>query len=252
MFDSLAFKNKHILITGASSGIGREIAVYLSKLGATISLTARSEGGLSQTLELLSPGEHRFFCYDLADCTGIESLYERICLDGNKLDGMVFAAGKDICRPLKLTTQHVLHDIMNLNFFSFVEMCRIFSKKKFYKPGGAIVVLSSIAAQRGRKGLTAYSASKAAIDGAVKVLGAELADLNIRINSVAPSFIDTNMLKNYVDLFGEGVLNAINERQCLGIGKPCDVASVVAFLLSDLSRFITGSVVPVDGGYLSV
>jgi NAD(P)-dependent dehydrogenase (short-subunit alcohol dehydrogenase family) len=249
--DSFNLQNKKILVTGASSGIGKEIAIHLSKLGANIFLIARNTEKLEQTIKEMHGEGHSCFSFDLCKTDKISGLFENICGTNLKLDGLVFSAGKDICRPLKLTSQAILQDIMNVNFFSFFEMCRVFSQKKFNNNGGNIVVISSIAAQRGRKGYSAYCASKAAIDGVVRALASELAAIGIRINGIAPSFIDTDMFQKYVSMMGEDVTEKIKERQFLGIGTTTDVSSMVAFLLSDLSRFVTGSILPVDGGYLS-
>lgn len=250
MLNPLDLTNKNIMVTGASSGIGRDTALLLSKLGAKTILIARNEEKLKNVIHQMDGNDHIYYPFDLSNIDEIELLFKKICFNSYKLDGLVHCAGIDVCRPLKITTKKILNEIMTINFYSFYELTRVFSNKK-YNNGGSIVAISSVAAQRGRKTLSAYSASKAAIEGAVRSLSVELADINIRINAIAPSFVETEMFKKYIDLAGEEAVKDIMKKQILGIGKTEDVANAAAYLLSDSSKFITGSVFSVDGGYLA-
>jgi len=141
---------------------------------------------------------------------------------------------------------------MSVNFYSFLEISKQFSKKKYNDNGGSIVAISSIASKVGARGLTAYCASKGAIESAVRAMSLELALKNIRVNSICPSMIETQIYADLKDLVNnKDFEDELKKRQILGVGKPEDVAYVAAFLLSDASQFITGTSINVDGGYLS-
>lgn len=141
---------------------------------------------------------------------------------------------------------------MDINFGSFVEMVRCLSKKGSFNAGMSMVGVSSIAAQQGNQTKTAYAASKAAMDAAVRCLGKELAPKNIRINTVAPALIDTAIFDNFKNnSVGSADAENVVARQYLGVGHPEDVANMIAYLLSDASKFISGSTVAVDGGRLT-
>ena len=164
MFDFLDLKDKRILVTGASSGIGRETSILLSKLGAKAILAARNEERLKQTMNALEGDGHACYCFDFKEISKIEELMQSIVGDGGKLDGFAHCAGIVSAIPLQLSVFEAIHEIMLVNFYSFVELARIFAKKKINNNGGNIVVLSSVASLSGTKALTAYSASKAALN----------------------------------------------------------------------------------------
>ena len=248
----LDFSNKNILIIGASSGIGEETAYTLAKNGANVLLVARREEKLKTVCENISSNKCSYYVGDVSEIESIGNLIDRIVKEQGKLDGLVYAAGiseGDV--PLKFLTYEKHLNTFNINYFGFVESVRQATKKGRYNPGMRIVAISSIAAIMGDKAHLAYSASKAAIDSAVRCLARELADKGICLNTVAPSMIHTDMYSSFLELNGlpadseAGVL----ERQYLGIGKPADVANAIAFLLSAEARFITGIMLPVDGGF---
>jgi len=243
---------KNILVTGASSGIGRETSILLSKLGANVIALARNEEKLDETLSELEPGNHRKVIYDLWKPEGIGRVFEDICTDGLKLNGIVHSAGISLTMPLQFLRPEHFREIMEVNLYSFIELVKHFSKRKMNDGGGSIVAISSISGRVGARGLTAYCASKGALDSAIKALALELAPRNIRINAVAPGIIATPIYEGLKDIVNdESIEERIKKRQVLGIGRPSDIASAAAFLLSDASRFITGTSMVVDGGYLA-
>jgi len=141
-------------------------------------------------------------------------------------------------------------NIMTVNFFSFFELVKNFSKKKINESGGSIVGISSIAGRVGARGLAAYCASKGALESAIRALALDLAPKNIRINAISPGMIDTQIYDDLKDIVNNREFEAeITKRQILGVGKPEDVAMSTAFLLSDASRLITGTSLVLDGGY---
>ena len=252
MLNPMDLSGKNIMVTGASSGIGRGIAIYLSKLGANIIMVARSEDKLNETFCELKPGNHSYYLMDLSNLDEIEDLINRVCSNGQKLNGLVHSAGISMTVPLQYLKLNDLKNIMTLNFYSFVELAKQFSKRKNNDNGGSIVAISSISSKVGARGLSAYCASKGALDSAIRSMALDLAGKNIRINSIAPSMIETAIYEGLKDIVNNKDFEAdLKKRQVMGIGKPEDVACAAAFLLSDASRFITGTSMIVDGGYLS-
>ena len=245
-FNPLDFSGKKILITGASSGIGRATAVYLSHLGARIVAVGRNKERINETLNSLSGRAHIGLQYDLTEDGSIECIYNDAIEDGYKLDGMVHCAGIAPIRPLKSINVGFLNEIMETNFYTFIELVKIYAKKK-YNSGGSIVAVSSLAGCEGELCQTAYAASKAAVNAAMRPLAIELAPKNIRINAVLPGMVRTHMLNESVK---EGTfdINGLGTKYILGIAEPEQIAAPIAFLLSDMSSFITGRCMYVDGG----
>jgi len=242
---------KNILVTGASSGIGKGIAIFLSKVGANIIMAARNEEKLKETYNELEPGNHSYYLIDLNNLNEIESMIDDVCSDGRKLNSIVHSAGISRTIPIQYLKLDDLKNIMSINFYS-LELVKHFSKRKYNDNGGSIVAISSISSKVGARGLTAYCASKGALDGAIRSMALELAAKNIRINSIAPSMIKTQIYDGLIELVNNKNFETdLKKRQIMGLGKPEDVASATAFLLSDASKFITGTSMIVDGGYLA-
>lgn len=250
MIDSLDLKGKQILITGAAAGIGKETAVSLSKSGINLVLIDIDEDGLKDLLSKMEGDCHHYFRYDLNDLTGIEKEIEEIISTCGPFDGFVHCVGIRCRRPLSMITPKVLKEVVNLNFGSFIEIVRCITKKNHFNEGLSIVGISSVSSQRGGASVTAYAASKAAMDSAVRCLAKELAPKKIRLNTVVPAQINTPAYADFLKMHG-GTEDETLSRQYLGLGESIDVANVIAFLLSDSSRFVSGSAIPVDGGFLS-
>jgi len=252
MYNFLDLKDKRILVTGASSGIGRETSILLSKLGVKTALAARNDERLKLTMDALEGEGHCYYYFDFKEVLKIEELMQRIVDDGGKLDGFVHCAGMLQYSPLQLTTFDTLHETMLVNFYSFIELARVYAKKKINNNGGSIVVMSSVSSLIGTNALCAYCASKAAVDGATRVLAHELHSKKIRVNSVVAAHVKTPMGNKFFDE-NEGTESAkySMQRQYMGMIEPLCVANTIAFLLSNTSFYINGSAIPVDGGYLS-
>ncbi|CAK7063338.1 SDR family oxidoreductase [Tissierella sp.] len=244
-FNPLDLTNRKILVTGASSGIGRATSIYLSKLGAKLVLIARNEERLNNTLKKLDGENHISILADLAELEDMSSIFDKAVEDGIKLNGLVHCAGIPYVMPIKNLTRKRLLEAFNINYFAFMELTRQYSKNK-YSDGGSIVGISSIAAERPAQCQTAYSAAKAAIDISAQALSLELIKKGIRINTVLPGMIDTEIIEKSDDIGAD--LESLGKGQIMGIGQPDDVASVIAFLISDMSRFITGRRFFIDGG----
>ena len=246
------FNNKHILVVGASSGIGRQTAIQLSNLGARLTLLSRREQELQKTVSLLNVAmKHSYYPFNLTNIDGICNKIKQIIEEKGSFDGMVYTAGVVEDVPITNLDNKRLMRTFNTNYFAFIECVRQVTKKNRYNEGCRIVAVSSVASLLGEKAHTAYSASKAAMDAAVRCIAKELAMKGICINTVAPAMIKTPMYDTFIDMNdAEGDANTRTlQRQYLGLGEPQDVANAICFLLSSAARFITGVTLPVDGGF---
>jgi len=234
---------KTILITGASSGIGRATAVACSQQGATVFVTGRNEARLAETLAMLEGEGHEAVACDLTADEDVKALVGKL----PKLDGIVHCAGTQQTCITKMLDKAKLQGLMDTNFFSAAMLNTALMKAKLLVKGASVVFVSSAAASRvAEVGNAAYSASKGALTAYSRVLAAELAPRNIRVNTVAPGMVRTALMEQF-DVTEEEFLE--NEKQYpLGYGKPEDVAYAIVFLLSNASRWITGTELLMDGG----
>lgn len=252
MSNLLDFSGKQIIITGASTGIGKETADLLSSLGAKIILVSLVEEELIEAIKSLYGPDHAYYAYNLENIEGIEPLMKEIVARHGVFDGFVHCAGIGSVRPLNLSKYDFMLQVMNINFFSFVEIARCLSKRNAYNKGMNIVGVSALGAFLGNSTKTAYCSSKAAMNAATRCMAKELSTKGIRVNTVAPGVTQTRMLEDFENMDIESdEYRAIKQRQYLGICQPADIANTIAFLLSDMSRMITGSCIAVDGGKLT-
>ena len=190
-YNPFALEGKTILITGASSGIGRETAIQCSKLGGNVIITARNEDRLSETLSLMSGNAHNMIIADLTIQEDVENIIENVGF----LDGLVLCAGRPKTLPFQFCTRGDFEEIFNINFFAPVELLRLSVKKKKLKKNSSVVFVSSIGGIRAYGASNSiYGASKSAIDSIMKTCARELAVKKIRVNSVNPGMVDTNLI----------------------------------------------------------
>lgn len=251
MRNVMDFSGKTIVLAGAG-GIGSATAELLASLGAKMILLDVVEDKMKEVVEKL-PGEgHSYYVCDFSTIESIEPLLAQLTQENGAVDGYVHCTGVGSVRPLKMSKYDFMLRVMNINFFSFVEVVRCLTKKGTYNTGMNIVGISAVGAFIGNATKTAYCASKSAMNSAVRCLAKELAPKGIRLNTVAPGATDTPMAReaaDYRDGTDEQKVNAM--RQYLGTCQPGDIADAVAFLLSDMSSMITGTCLPVDGGKLT-
>lgn len=248
-----ALQDRHILVTGASSGIGRACAILFSTLGARVSLLARNSERLLQTYHELQGTGHTYHMFDLNNVEDIEAEINKITTQQGKLDGLMYCAGDCYRYPLSVCKPAVIQKSMQINYFAFVETLRCAAKARNSNDGASFAAMSSASSLKGDKALLTLSASKAAMNSAIRCSARELASRKIRVNGIAASYVNGSMMvEETVRIFGaEHVTQMIKEEQPLGVGTPEDIANVAAFLLSDASRFITGSILLADGGYMA-
>lgn len=248
MIDVFGLENKHIVVTGASSGIGKETAKRLSQLGAIVSLVARREEKLKETVSEMAGDKHRYYVCDLSKTDAIEGLITGIVSESGALDGFIHCAGIGANLPVSMTKTDTIDSIMKINFYAFAEFIRLLAKKKNSNSNASLVGVSSVASLKGDKSQGAYAASKAAMNAYVHPAAKELAGRNIRVNTVAFGMIKTEAYQKFLESGGQ---DASLQNQFLGYGEPADAANLLVFLVSGASKLITGTTIICDGGYVS-
>lgn len=238
--------SKSIVITGAASGIGRETAIVASKLGASVAIVDISEDGLLSTMGEMEGDTHRHYVADLSDIDGLGRLTEQIISEMGIINGLVHCAGISSRKPLNVLRKDGFGKVMDINFYSFVELTRLVTKKKHFADGGSVVVMSSISSVKGYKAKTEYCVSKAAVDAFVRCMALELADRKIRVNSVMAAEVLTPLAQKAREL--NESIGVANMEAPLGPSEPYEVANTIAFLLSDATKTITGTHLLIDGG----
>lgn len=243
-----SLEGKRILVTGASSGIGRACAICASELGASVVMTGRREEALNETIEKCTKGNHLTVAGDITSRDFIKVLVDKC----GKLDGFVHAAGIAPMSPVGMLTHENVDLTMRTNFYSFLELMKYYSKNKYRNSKLSVVAISSVSAEIGWAGGSVYCGSKGALSASVRALAIELVSKGIRVNSVSPSNIRTPLYEvGASDMNDEISLKELLKKQPLGLGEPNQVAWPICFLLSDAASFITGVDLPVDGGYLA-
>lgn len=240
------FSGKKYIIFGASSGIGRQVAVQLSMLGAKLVLVGRNKQKLQATYEMLSGCNHNVLICDVSEFNSAKAIVKSaVDTDGEKLDGCVFSAGMYTMLPLGMVTEEKINRIFSTNSFSLMAIIKSFSSKRVSNDGASFVSVSSRAGFIPDKSQGVYAASKAAINAYTIVAAKEMATRLIRFNAVCPEAVNTDM--------GAGLKqNLTNENLSqiypLGMLEAEDVANTILFLLSDMSKKITGQSIWLSAG----
>jgi NAD(P)-dependent dehydrogenase (short-subunit alcohol dehydrogenase family) len=238
--------NKTILVTGASSGIGRQTAISISEMGGKVILTARNKENLEATYNQLKGNGHQLIIADLLNEAACTSLIEQI----EQIDGVVHSAGKVTPYPIQYIDDKKIAETFDLNYHAPVKLMAQLTRKKKLNPNASIVFLSSISAQHPHKGGSLYSGSKAALESYSKVVALELFPKGIRANCIAAGMVKTPLYAYAEKDASKEIMDAHVAKYPLGVGLPEDVAHAIVFLLSDASRWITGTTLTLDGGFL--
>lgn len=240
--DPFSLAGKRILVTGASSGIGRQVSISCAQMGARLIVTGRNMERLTATLHELDGDGHTQVVADLSRQEGINRLVAEVGV----LDGLVHAAGFSKLVPFRLLARKQLDEMFAANTYAPMLLTQGLLAKKRMASKGSIVFIASLASHIGPLASSAYCASKAALLGAMRTLALEVAKQGIRANCIAPGYVRTPMLDGLSQ--GGGSIDEHAKLTPLGMGEPEDVAFAAVFYLSDASRWVTRNYFIVDGG----
>ena len=243
-YNPFTLEGKTILVTGASSGIGKATAIECSKMGAKLVITGRNAERLQQTFDALEGEGHRQIIAELTNDEDVKRLVD----ESPELNGLVLCAGKGILLPLQFCDESKFRDVFSTNFFSPVEILRLLSKKKKIVKGASVVFVSSIGGVHVfATGNAVYGASKAAVNSVMRFYANELAPKKIRVNSVNPGRVNTKLIQS--GTMSDDQVNAdIAKYPLKRYGEPSEVAHGIIYLLSDASSWVTGHSLVIDGG----
>ena len=245
MNNLFSLKKKNILVTGASSGIGKSVAINIALQGAFVKILARDSERLNSTLDsLLDNDNHVAISCDLSSKSDLDTLVDEL----EPLDGLVLNAGAVKLAPIAFINDDTIDDLFEINIQSSIRLIQRLVKNRKIKKGASIVFISSIATKKATIGNAVYNATKGAVNSFVKSLALELAKKKIRTNAILPGFVPTNIMNN------TGVTDAdldthLNNYPLGRFGKSEDIAFLVIYLLSNQSDWMTGSLINIYGGF---
>ena len=247
MYNPMSLEGKRILVTGASSGIGRVTAIMCSRMGARVIVTARNQDRLQETYDQLDsqPKGHIQLLADVTSQADVEQLIASL----PSLDGAVLCAGNSTTLPLQFGSREKFDEMFDVNFFAPVELLRLMYKKKVLQKGASVVLIASIGGTHSfMPGNGVYGASKAALNSVMKYAAREYASRKIRVNSICPGMVDTPLIHR--GTITEEQLAEDAKKYPLGrYGRPEDIANGAVYLLSDASSWLTGHDLVIDGGF---
>lgn len=251
MKNPMSLEGKTVILTGAASGIGRETARVIHELGGKLLLLDLNKEGLKAVKDEIGEGV-AYRVVDLSDFSNIKTTVLEAKEElGADYTGLVHCAGIPAVLPLRALSDEKYEAVMRINTQAALDLAKVFTSKQGHDrfQQGSIVLISSVYGVVGSAANVAYATSKAAIIGMTKALAIEFAGKNIRVNCVAPGFIKTNMADGVNKMFDQTYEDRIEAMHPLGWGSAEDIANAIAFLLSDASKWTTGAVFNVDGGY---
>jgi NAD(P)-dependent dehydrogenase (short-subunit alcohol dehydrogenase family) len=244
MNNPFSIEGKTILITGASSGIGRGVCIDCSKMGAKVHLMARNEERLNETLSQMESDDHVIHQVDLCSTDDINRLVDEL----PQIDGVVLCAGIIKTMPVKNINEAAMNEIFNANILGDIKLVSRLLKKKKLNVGASVVFISSVSTFNVKIGNSLYSATKGAVNSFAKAMALEVSKQKMRVNCIQPGFVPSAILSGGA-IEEDSFLKFYAERHPLGFGTPTDIANCCIYLLSDAARWVTGSIFTIDGGY---
>ena len=251
MYNPFTLKDKVIVVTGASSGIGAQCAIDCSKMGAKVVLVGRNEERLQHTLaQCDEPDIHLIVSYDLINAEGMPLLIKGIVDRMGKISGLVNCAGVSTTLPINLVKKETLDNFFDTNVYSAYFLTKECAKKSGIAAGGrSVIFLSSVMGHVGENGKSIYSMTKGALVAGMRSLACELAKKNVRVNCISPGCIVTPINAHLPHIADPEKRAALEAQHLLGLGQVTDISNACIYLLSDASRWVTGANLMVDGGY---
>lgn len=247
--DSL-FEGKRFLITGGTSGLGLGVGRFLRQLGAFIVLSGRDQEALAKIQSEFGDSNCGVQSADLSSFDASHDFAENVIENYGPFDGYFHSAGESVIKPLRLLRETDVEKAFNAATIAPLAICSALARAGAMKSSGSsIVLMSSISSIAGRQGMVAYSASRAAINGLVRSAAIELAQKNIRVNAILAGAVLTEMHSKIKQSSTSSSMSDYEQRHPLGFGEVQDIANVVAFLLSDGAKWVTGTCLTIDGGY---
>ncbi len=243
---------KLALITGGGSGIGFDIARCMVEAGATVIITGRREQPLHDAVNALTEGRSsasaHYVVNDVTERSLLDNLVANVERTHGPIDILVNNAGINMKKPALEVTDEDFDRIVHTNLNSVFSLTRACASRMIERGSGSIIMISSMAAYYGIDRVVAYAASKSAVEGMVKVLASEFSGRGVRVNAIAPGFIETAMSKTAMGGDPDRFARAMRRTPMGKFGKPEDIGWAAVFLASDAARYITGVSLPVDGG----
>jgi NAD(P)-dependent dehydrogenase (short-subunit alcohol dehydrogenase family) len=242
---------KNIIVTGASSGLGRQIAIDFSRMGARVVLMARDGKRLQETLaEMQAPELHLTISADLVEFDKMETIIAEVVAQTGKIHGVVNCVGISSTLPIRSVSPEKLMNHFNVNVLAAYQLTRLISNPKYFAPEGcSILFIASVMGLVGENGKSAYSMTKGALIAGARSLAVELASKRIRVNCISPGLIITPLNASAEYITDENKRQALENQHLLGLGSPEDVSGACIYLLSNASKWVTGTNLVVDGGY---
>lgn len=250
LFNPFSLEGKNVIVTGASSGIGQQVAISCSQMGARIVLIARSKERLHETVSKMEGKNHLSIIYDLTDLDNQKALVSEIVAKMGPIDGLVNCAGISTVMPLKLMTPEKVELFFKTNVYATIELTRqVLNIKNINKAGASIIFFASVMGVVGENAKSIYSLTKGALISGARSLAIEYAKKKVRVNVISPGVVVTPINASQPYIADPDKRAIIEAKHPLGLGETDDIANACAYLLSDASRWITGQNIIIDGGY---
>ena len=249
-YNPFSLKGKTIVVTGASSGIGQQVAKVCSQMGARVALIGRNKERLEETILQLQGEGHFSISYDLTDLEHQKEMVTDIVTKMGLIDGLVNCAGISTTLPLKMMPPEKVEEYFRTNVFATIELTRqVLNIKNVSKHGASVIFFASVMGCVGENAKSLYSLTKGALISGCRSLAIEYAPKKIRVNVVSPGVVETAINRNQPYLADPERRKITESLHPIGLGTPEDIANACIYLLSDASRWVTGQNLIVDGGY---